>query len=349
MPLANLSRYRAELMGFAILWIMLYHADVVLPGPLHPLLFVKYVGYGAVDVFFLLSGFGCACGWARSRPAARAFLAHRLRRLAPAYVVTATLWALLGLWPRGELSVGSFAALLTGLNYLLSRDTVFWFVPAIAVLYLAFPTLARILAAPDATRSVARTGATAFLFMAVSSLVAMTGLTDYLLLTERVPEFALGVLLGDLLSRDGGLRLPAARVWAALALGAVVLVLVMHGHSTPQGRLLGLRYAPFWLLTLPLCVTAAGLMDAARRARRLGWLLAALRFCGTNSLELYLLHVLVFELQPLGPAGPWPLPRAAWTTGRLVEFAAYAAVAALLAPGLRRLASKPSHAASQTA
>ena len=54
----NLTKYRIELMGFAMLWIMVFHSCVYIPDFLLPLRFYKEVGYVGVDIFFLLSGIG---------------------------------------------------------------------------------------------------------------------------------------------------------------------------------------------------------------------------------------------------------------------------------------------------
>lgn len=52
-----LSRYRTELMGIAMLWVMLFHAYEFHFGI--PLLdTVKELGFGGVNIFILLSGMG---------------------------------------------------------------------------------------------------------------------------------------------------------------------------------------------------------------------------------------------------------------------------------------------------
>lgn len=57
MSYAGLSKYRSELMGVAMLWVMLFHAYGLKLGV--PLLDqIKALGFGGVDVFLLLSGMG---------------------------------------------------------------------------------------------------------------------------------------------------------------------------------------------------------------------------------------------------------------------------------------------------
>ena len=352
MPLAALRRHRAEIMGLAILWIMLYHADVVLPGPLHPLMFFKFVGYGAVDLFFLLSGFGLAYGRAAAHPGLGAFVVRRLRRIAPAYLVVATAWALAALAPRGQLTPGSYLELVTGLNFLVRRDAVFWFVPAIVVAYATFPAVRTLVAEGRVGRNVAAVIGLTLCCLAGSSVLAHLDLGEYLLLTERLPEFVLGAALGAWLRRSPEATLPRAAVLTFLALGAATVVVVTR-YASPEARFaLGLRFYPFLLVSLPLALTLAWGLDAwaALEERRapLTWPRRALAFCGTHSLELYLGHVLLFELAPLGPDGRWPWP-AAWTPGRLPEFGLYALAALLAAVPLRRLSEAKSPASSSPA
>ena len=52
-----LSRYRSELMGIAMLWVMLFHAyQLNLGNPVWNA--AKAAGFGGVDIFLMLSGLG---------------------------------------------------------------------------------------------------------------------------------------------------------------------------------------------------------------------------------------------------------------------------------------------------
>ena len=52
-----ISRYRSELMGFAMLWVMLFHSFDLELG--HVVLqAVRRMGFGGVDIFILLSAMG---------------------------------------------------------------------------------------------------------------------------------------------------------------------------------------------------------------------------------------------------------------------------------------------------
>ena len=51
-----LSKHRSAIMGFAIIWIMIAHLKVSFD--FIPLQAIKKIGYGGVDIFLFLSGFG---------------------------------------------------------------------------------------------------------------------------------------------------------------------------------------------------------------------------------------------------------------------------------------------------
>ncbi len=59
---AALSKYRGAIMGFAALWIFIFHEYTVLSPVGTPLYgaakFIKGIGFAGVDIFFFLSGYG---------------------------------------------------------------------------------------------------------------------------------------------------------------------------------------------------------------------------------------------------------------------------------------------------
>lgn len=79
-----LSRYRTELMGVAMLWVMCFHAyDLELGNGLMNA--VRAAGFGGVDIFILLSALGLAMSQTRQSTEYAAFLRRRAGRLLPAY------------------------------------------------------------------------------------------------------------------------------------------------------------------------------------------------------------------------------------------------------------------------
>lgn len=53
-----IGKHRTELMGFAMIVIMFFHMNFSVPSQFGILSFIKQTGYGGVDIFLFLSGYG---------------------------------------------------------------------------------------------------------------------------------------------------------------------------------------------------------------------------------------------------------------------------------------------------
>ena len=86
--LVNISRYRGELMGAAMLFIMLFHVSL----PRNDLFFgLRRMGNIGVDMFLFLSGIGLWFSWMK-KPSARHFFTKRYLRIYPAWLIMACLY-----------------------------------------------------------------------------------------------------------------------------------------------------------------------------------------------------------------------------------------------------------------
>ena len=84
MSYSVLSKYRTELMGVAILWVMLFHSfDLDMGLPI--LEWIRAAGFGGVDIFILLSSMGLVMSLSRREQSYTAFMARRAGRVLPAY------------------------------------------------------------------------------------------------------------------------------------------------------------------------------------------------------------------------------------------------------------------------
>lgn len=137
--LSALSKYRSELMGIAIIWIVLFHSNISAPDNffLRALwyLFVSFGGGIGVDIFFILSGFGLfySLQYAGNEFVNRDFFlgVKRMKRILPSYLIVAILYYIL----KGDFSFYN----LCQLNFLVNGIRDFWFIPAIVICYLLFP------------------------------------------------------------------------------------------------------------------------------------------------------------------------------------------------------------------
>ena len=293
LPYQRLSRYRSELMGLAMLWVMLFHAYAFRFGVV-PLDFIKQAGFAGVDVFILLSAMGlCISLFRRAQEGGSLwdFYRRRLVRILPAYWLVVGLYSLF-LITQGRLSWGGMAWNLSAVYYWFHIPQTFnWYVPAILAFYLLSPAYAALL-----RRCRHKELLTAAMFP-LSYGIYRLSIPLHLNYTEdfvcRLPAFALGMLMGHYLLTSQPLTRRHGAAWAALsAVGLSVSTLWLLGklYISPcyqiAAQLVPVCLAAAWLLSRPFCAPV----------RRI------LRLLGSSSLEIYLINVIVTrEFDTLAP------------------------------------------------
>ena len=86
--LANISRYRGELMGAAMLFIILFHVGLSRGDPFYGL---RRCGNVGVDMFLFLSGVGLWYSWTKN-PSFTHFFKRRYLRIYPVWLLMASLY-----------------------------------------------------------------------------------------------------------------------------------------------------------------------------------------------------------------------------------------------------------------
>lgn len=134
--LANISRFRGELMGAAMLFIILFHVAL----PREDAFFgLRRMGNVGVDMFLFLSGIGLWFSWAKN-PDVRHFFVRRYLRIYPAWLIIACLFYIPrfeggDLWAWVDL-VGDISI---NWDFWLHDELNFWYIPATMMLYLFAP------------------------------------------------------------------------------------------------------------------------------------------------------------------------------------------------------------------
>ncbi len=287
-----LSQYRGELMGLAMLWIMLYHAFRWEPA-WPPLARVKEIGFCGVDVFLLLSALGVAMSLSRRHEGYGAYLKRRLIRVLPLYFLVTGCYGL-ALRLAGRTTLKTVAWTVSTLFYWVDKPHCFnWYIPALVGFYLIAPLGVKLLGKlrwPGLMVAVSWMACfVLFHFREARGITENNGGT-----VMRLPVFLLGLLLGLFIVKKQPLKLWHGAIWLTLPL----LTPLLTGLCTPY-------YIPtgfwFFLRVTPLCLGFSWLMSwlPAGGARR------ALREIGGSSLEIYLLNVIfVREYDLLAPLFP---------------------------------------------
>lgn len=292
-----LSNYRSFIMGVAILWVAWFHTD--LPVSIPGLSFLREVGYGGVDLFFLMSGIGA---WfsLKKNPDTVSYIKNRAKRMLPSYYPFIIAWLIM-MKITGELYGTEIIGNLTMMGWWCDgRNQFNWYTNAIWLFYLLAPLFVGMLArAEDAKKKLLIT----FVLMAAGFVASMT-FWHTLLLTafSRLPLFVLGIYLGsEMLGQDVDKKhsfvwqkYPLA-FWNVCMIVGFVLLYVCLSKLSGYMWLYGLWWYPF-LFIAPGFAVDLGLLAGFLEKNGIGqWIVKGMNAIGDASFEIFLWHIGVFE------------------------------------------------------
>jgi len=289
MSYSVLSKYRTELMGAAILWVMLFHAFDLDLG-FYLLNWGRAAGFGGVDIFILLSSMGLTMSLSRREQDYSAFMARRAGRILPAYYLVMLPYTLFGILYRGN-PWSSLVWNSSLLYYWLRSAGAFnWYVAGSMTFYALTPASFRVMR--DSRRREWTTAAGVLLGLGLGRLFMWEEYWYVMDLVFRIPIFVLGILMGFYVLENRKLGWKDVLFWGVWwVLGGVYLLvrqIPCMSHYLLLARL-------FLFTTIPMCLAACWCFEHLP----LGWLRKPLRLLGTYSLEIYLLNVSLFSEVPL--------------------------------------------------
>lgn len=280
-----LSRYRGELMGLAMLWVMLFHAYNASFG-LPVLNGLKAFGYLGVDIFIFLSGMGLQVSLSKGRKLGEYFR-RRAFRILPAYWLVVGLY---GLWLRlrGQIRMMTVLWSMSTLHYWFHiPDTFNWYISALIAFYFIAPFYARLLRVRSKWLLTLAISILSYGFYRMAIVLGVSYMSDFLF---RIPAFALGSLWGNRLAEGCPMGKRDAIGWSALAAVGIILIALTRCKVI----YLSACYL-FAAVLVPCCLLAAILLrllpwDGPRRL---------LRLLGECSLEIYLWNVVFTREYPI--------------------------------------------------
>lgn len=291
-----LSRYRPELMGVAMVWVMLFHAYDLDLG-LSMLNKVRAAGFGGVDIFIFLSSMGLAMSLIRRAQPYGQFMARRAGRILPAYyLVMIPYTLLLILWQGAPWSDLFWNSSL--LYYWVHRGAGMfnWYICGAMFFYLATPPVLNWLLGQEGKgRLLPAVGAGIVGGLALCQLLVQEWYGEYLDIFYRIPVFFLGLLAGIYAARERKLGWQDGWFWGFWAALAVGYYLLTTNPNKEELTWLSIPMAHLFVFsTVPMCLALCLLFDKLP----LGGLRRFLRLVGENSLEIYLLNVSFFSQVP---------------------------------------------------
>lgn len=276
-----LSECRNEIKGVAILWVVFFHAQLGLDGWAH---WVQRIGYGGVDLFFFLSGFGLWHSLQKDANLER-YLARRARRLLPAYVPFCLVWlaVMLPLYGAGlATSVRIAAGNLSMLGLFADVPLLINWYPAGLLLSLFLAPTFHAALRPGRRQTLRAAGLLVFLLAAGLAFVGR----DAYMAMARLPVFALGMLFAGAKDRDDRGAAGTLAVCGIAGLAALVFCLCRFSGQVLSDY--GLYWHPFVLIAPALCVGLGWLFAHAPGAAR-----APFAALGAASFEIFLFNAWV--------------------------------------------------------
>lgn len=281
--LANISRFRAEQMGAAMLFVILFHVALDRGDPFYGL---RRCGNVGVDIFLFLSGVGLWFSWVKTPDVLR-FYRRRLLRIVPTWIVVATAFYLpdyLGARRFSHSIVDLIGDITINWDFWLHDELTFWYVPAIMALYLVAPWYMRLVQSRPVYRWLP-------LLMVIWCVMVQWVLPIHHavghieIFWSRVPIFFIGINFGEMVRTHR--QLPSEAVWLLLVTFLMTFGTCLYLEQVRHGQF------PLFverMLYIPFTVCTVLVMNRIFR-RTPQWVNRLFRFVGALSLEAYLIHI----------------------------------------------------------
>jgi len=277
-----ISKYRRELMGFAMIWVIFFHSTISIEEfkYLHSL---KTLGYAGVDIFLLVSGLGLYFSYKKDSNII-SFYKRRFVRIIPTYITIVTLFSIIFLL-LNKIDFLDLIMNITTLSFWFNTTRRFdWYIPSLIILYLIAPIYINLF-----NRFKYKTIIIAIsLSLGLSFCITNTSLSYLLIFTVRFPIFFIGVLIGYLIDQKKKINYISYGIYTIMFLIGIILMGLFLTKYSNYLWTLGLWWYPFIFITVPLSLFVVCMLDIINKKykRKFG----ILTFLGGYSLEIYLFH-----------------------------------------------------------
>ncbi|MBR5360370.1 MAG: acyltransferase [Lachnospiraceae bacterium] len=293
MGLNTLSKKRDFIMGLSILWIMLFHVTsythIVTPT------FFGDMGYSGVDIFILLSGYGCYYSLKKDEDALR-FLGRRLRRLLPSYLPFIIIYMVFRCLQQRMYFV-EICGNLTLTGWWNGDANQFnWYVDAIVLFYILAPYICGLI------KRSKRPVLISAILIVTAYVISFSFMHGQLLIAMcRLPVFVMGIFLGRYCDEDSEpVKIPQKAMIVTANILIPIGIFTLYYMVRIQDRWDNWHYGLFWY---PIAIYAPGLAldmgftgEVAERSLVLKSVVKLLEKIGKASFEIFLVHMFVYEI-----------------------------------------------------
>ena len=288
-----ISEKRDFIMGMAILWIMLFHfTDYT---SVFELNFFRNTGYGGVDIFILLSGFGCYHSLKKDDDTL-SFFSRRLFRLLPSYIPFIIIYMAVRTVTGSIYGTEVIGNLMMTGWWNGSPNQFNWYIDAVILYYLLAPVICLWLKRTD------RPLLTSCALMVIAYLVSLSFTHGSLLIAIcRLPVFVLGAVFARYLDKDAAdMKIPEAVIVVVSNILMPIGFILVHYLVFTQDKWDKWRYGLFWypfILIVPGLIIDLGYIGKfAEKTKVTDMIIKIIGQIGKASFELFLIHMFVYEL-----------------------------------------------------
>lgn len=286
---SNISRYRSELMGIAIIMIMLCHNSIIFSNDkiqlVHTIAITQLMQVG-VDIFFFLSAIGC-CYSLKNDSNTLHFYEKRLYRILPTYITVVFLYCIVRSVVGAQLSISDIFERFSLVTFF-TRDVLEeWFVSGIIVLYFIFPIIFKV----RSSFLLIQSCLWVFFFSLVISICKIQIPMGNGIFIIRIPIFLFGILLFDYIEKGIRISIRGGMLGVIVWLVLFCTLLLVNRFNTVN---------PWWLcraLFFPIAVLLIILMVFVLEITNISWLHRFLSLLGSVTLEIYLIHEKILDIQ----------------------------------------------------
>lgn len=278
-----ISKFRGEIMGVACIWIILHHFKGAIS--FYPLSRLSLYGNAGVDVFLFLSGISLYFAFQKNEPLLTFYKKRFIRLLIPYILICVPFYV----WRFFYIGGTNLWLDLTQLSFPLSRTILTWYIPAIFVFYLFFPLIYKL----QNTNKIQNKTVLVILFSVFYMLLLLsfkrlspTLYGNIEIMLTRFIIFFVGCYFGKAVFKKK--ELPTE--WVSLSFAYIIIWFLLRETAGLPAFWTRLSCGP---LAISICVV---LSFVFRFLKHKNLLLKILRFFGKYSLELYLTHVLIYNV-----------------------------------------------------
>ncbi|MBQ5560816.1 MAG: acyltransferase [Lachnospiraceae bacterium] len=283
MNVGLISKYRAQLMGIAVIIISIFHSSIVHTNDAVD--YVCFIGDMGVDIFFFLSGLGMYYAL-RKNPTLKEFYWKRIVRIVPVWFVV-NLYVLLDSanFKLQNIKPLLFFKLITGLSFWLDCTFYFWYIPAQLMFYFITPLFMKYY------RESKRKAFVGFgiIWLVLVFLAVGTHNLGYCIFLFRWPVYFCGIWFGELCSLNKQINQKQCIIAFVALIGGFLMELYLKNHMGQGIVRYEFKYIVYFICVIPLCILVSLFLE------KLKYKFLVCKFLGGISLEVYLLHEFVLK------------------------------------------------------